>query len=336
MYRVSLPESLRFPLRTWVILGAVGLLIILAACFWLFVSAPQWSAEVERFVVASGASEYEIVARLRTEGFIRSTRGFDAMLTLGGWHNKIQPGGYRISKDMNAWAIARVLAHDPYFVWVSIPEGLRKEEVADLLKKKLLWDAKEVDAFLNPPKEVVDFPSPEGYYFPDTYLISVEETGAQVAARMFSRFNEKFAPYYNEFVKNDIRHTTGIKMASLLEREAAGPSDMAIIAGILWNRLAEGMRLDIDATLQYAKGKTAKGWWGPVKSADKNIVSPYNTYKNAGLPPTPIANPGLASIAAVLNPAETECLYYLHGADRKIHCAKTYKEHLKNIQKYLR
>lgn len=310
-----------------------GAVLLSAYLFW---GAPAWSSEVERFVVTAGTTEYEIVSRLRSEGFIRSTKGFDAMLTLGGWHNKIQPGGYRISKSMNAYELARVLAHDPYMVWVSIPEGVRKEEIAEILKKKLLWDQKEVNDFLNPPPGTVDFPESEGYYFPDTYLISVEETGVQVAARMFARFNEKFAPYYNDFIENDIKHTTGVKIASILEREAAGPEDMAIIAGILWNRLSEGMRLDIDATLQYARGKTAKGWWGPVKPADKKIESPYNTYRNSGLPPTPISNPGIAGILAALNPAETNCLYYLHGSDRKIRCAKTYKEHLVNIEKYLR
>ncbi len=320
----------------WLAKGLLSLAAAGAVALYFLMSAPAWSSEVERIVIQSGTSEYEVIARLRSEGFIRSTRAFDFILALGRWHNKIQPGGYRISKSMNAWKIARILAHDPYMQWISVPEGLRKEEIAEIFKKKLAWDEVEAQAFLNPPRDVVDFPASEGYYFPDTYLISVDEGGARVAARMFAQFNEKFAPYYNDFIHNDIKHTTGVSIASLLEREAAGPEDMPIISGILWNRLLQGMRLDIDATLQYARGKTQRGWWSPIKSSDKNIDSPYNTYRNAGLPPTPISNPGLTAILAALHPAETQCLFYLHGSDRKIHCAKTYADHLKNIEKYLR
>lgn len=309
---------------------------LIALGLYLLMSAPKWDSEVERVVVATGTTQDEVIARLRNEGFIRSTKAFQFILTIGGWNNKIKAGGYRISKSMNAWKIARILAQDPYMQWVSVPEGLRKEEIADIMKKKLPWDEREVQEFLNPPKEIVDFPASEGYYFPDTYLISVDEGGAKVAARMFARFNEKLAPYYNEFIENDIKHTTGVKIASLLEREGAGPEDMPIISGVIWNRLLDGMKLDIDATLQYARGKTDKGWWSPIKSSDKTIESPYNTYRTVGLPPTAISNPGLTAILAALRPAETQCIFYLHGSDRKIHCAKTYAEHLKNIEKYLR
>lgn len=298
-------------------------------------SAPEWSAEVERFVITAGTPENEVIARLRSGGFIRSSRAFDYILTVRGWHDKIKSGGYRISKSMSAWQIAHILAQEPYMRWVSIPEGLRKEEIAEILKKKLAWDEKEVESFLNPPETLL-FPLSEGYYFPDTYLISIEEDGSAVAKRMLDRFNEKFAPYYNEFLEKDIKHTTAVKLASILEREAAGPSDMPIVAGILWNRLDIGMRLDIDATLQYARGKTEKGWWAPIKVADKDIDSPYNTYRTSGLPPTPISNPGMTALLAVLHPAETQCLFYLHDNSRVIHCAPTYAEHRKNIEKYLR
>ena len=110
---------------------------------------------------------------------------------------------------------------------------------------------------------------------------------------------------------------------------------MPIIAGIIWNRLDQKMKLDIDATLQYIKGK-APDWWGKVSADDKNIDSPFNTYKYAGLPPRPIANPGLDAINAVLHPAQTDCIYYLHDSGGQIHCAKTYDEHKLNIDKYLR
>jgi len=145
-----------------------------------------------------------------------------------------------------------------------------------------------------------------------------------------------------------------LTLASVIQREAAGTHDMKLIAGILWNRLLDGMRLQVDATVQYVRDDISHygvardhyqplesytsqgGWWAPIKPEDKNIASPYNTYRNDGLPPHPICNPGLAAIEAVLNPEETNCFYYLHAPDRKIYCAVTYQEHLKNIETYLK
>ena len=109
---------------------------------------------------------------------------------------------------------------------------------------------------------------------------------------------------------------------------------MKLISGIIWNRIFSGMKLQIDATLQYAKGSEEDGWWEKVNPKDKNIDSPYNTYLHKELPPSPIANPGLAAIEAAYNPQKTSCLFYMHDKNRIIHCAKTYEEHKKNIQKY--
>jgi UPF0755 protein len=133
-----------------------------------------------------------------------------------------------------------------------------------------------------------------------------------------------------------VKWTTAIKIASLVQREAAGESDMPLIAGIIWNRLLQGMPLAIDATIQYAKGGTDDDYWTPLVKGDTKMDSLYNTYLHKGLPPTPIANPGLPAILAVLNPAKTDCLYYLHDSSGTIHCAATYAEHQKNIEKYLK
>jgi len=131
-----------------------------------------------------------------------------------------------------------------------------------------------------------------------------------------------------------LNEDTVIKIASIIQREAASKSDMALISGIIWNRIFSGMKLQIDATLQYAKGNEEDGWWGQVSSADKKIKSPYNTYLNIGLPPSAIANPGLSAITAAYNPQKTDCLFYLHDKNKKIHCSKTYEEHKANIAKY--
>ena len=177
----------------------------------------------------------------------------------------------------------------------------------------------------------------EGTYFPDTYLIPVSESGLDMANRMTRRFDEQFAPYISQFAEQNIKWTTGLKLASIIQREAGGKDDMPIIAGIMWNRLNQDMNLEIDATIQYARGKTDTGWWMPIKAEDiTNIDSPYNTYKYKGLPPYPIDNPGIDAIESVLHSTETDCLYYLHDNNRQIHCAKTLEEHQANIEQYLK
>ena len=302
------------------------------AAYFLFLSAPKGSAEEERFIIPLNSNSAEISEKLKSEGFIRNSRAFDLVHILRG---SIKPGGYKISKAMGAWKIAGILKSQPYMAWVVIPEGLRKEEIADILAEKLTWTAEEKSQWIK-KDTATQSDYFEGVYFPDTYLIPIDESTVQVAQRLQAKFQEKFSPYATEALKQNIRWPTLIKVASLIQREAGSKDDMPIIAGVLWNRLLQGMKLDIDATLQYARGNTGSGWWAPIKVSEKKIVSLYNTYVNKGLPPHPIANPGLSAIKAALYPAKTDCLYYLHDSSRIIHCAKTYEEHQKNIDLYLR
>ena len=176
----------------------------------------------------------------------------------------------------------------------------------------------------------------EGVYYPDTYLIPVDESGDQIAKRLINRFNEKFAPYAEKYIAANIRWVTGLKIASLIAREAAGLNDMKLISGIIWNRLDKGMPLQIDATMQYTLGKNREGkWWGSIVLDEKQNDSPYNSYLHKGLPPTPICSPNIDYIEAALNLEETDCIFYLHDNFKQIHCTETYEEHLKNIKKYL-
>ncbi len=133
---------------------------------------------------------------------------------------------------------------------------------------------------------------------------------------------------------DDLNLDAAIRIASIIQREAAGPHDMRLISGIIWNRFAKGMSLELDATLQYVKG-TEDNWWPSVKSKDKYLDSPYNTYKYKGVPPGAISNPSIDAINAVYSPQKTDCIFYLHDANRKIHCSKTYEEHMRNIRAYL-
>jgi len=292
--------------------------------------APQVDAKPERFVVPLGQSSGDTVEDLYEEGFIKNKWGFG--IVLGPF--AIKPGGYELSKNMNVWQVAEAL-ENPYMEWVTIPEGLRKEEIAAVFKDKLGWSETDKGRWIS-DYTALDFDHTEGVYFPDTYLIPKNESPFDVAKRLRARFEEKFASYADDAAKQNIKWTTVLKLASLIQREAAGKNDMPLIAGILWNRLNIGMRLEVDATLQYIKGNEQVGWWPKVIPSDKQIDSPYNTYKFKGLPPHPISNPGIDAISAALNPAKTDCLFYLHDGKGDIHCAKTYSGHKENIEQFLK
>ncbi|MBP9716446.1 MAG: endolytic transglycosylase MltG [Candidatus Levybacteria bacterium] len=282
-------------------------------------------------------SEKKAVAGLKLEeaGFVKSMTAFEIAMTLTG-NKKIESGGYYLSKNMDAFEVADALSQGPDLKWVTVLPGMRKEQIGERLKETLNWDDEELKKW-NTEYTTQKEEYTEGVYFPDTYLIPVKENGQLIAARMINNFNDKFSDYYDDLAEKNIRWTTAIKIASLIQREAGGEHDMPLIAGVMWNRLNNNQKLDIDATIQYAIGKRDGKWWSVVTGSDiRETNSPYNTYKYSGLPPYPISNPSLAAIEAVLNPQDTDCIFYLHDKNREIHCSVTYEEHLEYIDTYLR
>ncbi len=320
--------------RAFIIVGVVILVIV--AGYYFLLTAPQGNAQAERFVVAQGETRAQTVQALSSGGYIRSSFGFTLASILTGKSGGIAPGGYKLSKSMNVFEVISVLNAPPYMKWVTVKEGVRKEQIADLLQTTLGWSDATKSEFLNAYQTLGGSDYKEGVYFPNTYLLPVDETGTQIAQRFVAQFDEAFAPYAKEATAQNIKWTTALKIASLIEREAAGPSDMALISGIIWNRLEQGMKLQIDATIQYTRGDTGSGYWAPLSATDLKLNSPYNTYLHAGLPPTPICDPGLNAIVAALNPAKTDCLYYIHDSTGLIHCSATYAGQEVNINKYLK
>lgn len=316
-------------------ISGIALLILIAAAIFIFFSlfgAPQSNAEPERFIISLNESKQDAIKKLHEQGFIKSEWSFNYALK----QDNLQPGGYKISKSMNAWEMADTFNQGPYMKWVVIPEGLRKEQIADLIADALGWTNQQKSEWIT-EYTAMKYDQIEGVYFPDTYLLPKEETGLQIADRLRAKFNEKFQPYADKFVKENVKWTTALKVASLVQREAANKADMPLIAGIIWNRLLNDppMKLEIDATVQYALGEPGN-WWPKIKPTDYETNSLYNTYLQTGLPPHPICNPGLDAIDAVLNPTETDCLYYLHDSNGQTHCAKTYEEHKANVEQYLK
>ncbi|MDO8621401.1 MAG: endolytic transglycosylase MltG [Candidatus Levybacteria bacterium] len=275
------------------------------------------------FVVEKGSGLKEVASKLEAQGLIKNRIVFFLYTRLGKFEGKIQAGDFRLSPSMNLKEIAENLTHGTLDIWVTIPEGKRSDEIADILQEK-------IPSFKPSWRTILR--TQEGYLFPDTYLIPKDATINQITNIMKNNFYAKIQSI--NLPSNDPRITKITIMASLIEREALRDDEKPIIASVITNRLNVGMSLDIDATLQYIKGKSSGQWWSVPTIEDKKINSEYNTYMNVGLPPAPIANPGLEAIKAALNPQKTNYYYYIHDLEGNVHFAKTLEEHNANIRKY--
>ncbi len=211
--------------------------------------------------------------------------------------------------------------------------GERKEEVIKHFGDILGWTSEQRVEF----SSLVTSTNPafvEGKFYPGSYTVAKTATPSEVADILIKRFAEEILSRYDTSLEAIVPLHDTLVIASLLEREAYDFNDMRYISGIIWNRLFIGMPLQIDATLQYAKGSklTEAKWWPTIKPSDKYIDSSFNTYKNKGLPPEPISNPSLESVIAALNPRLTDCLFYFHDVDGNFYCSVTYEEHVTKLK----
>ncbi|MEZ4195509.1 MAG: endolytic transglycosylase MltG [Candidatus Paceibacterota bacterium] len=172
----------------------------------------------------------------------------------------------------------------------------------------------------------------EGRLFPDTYLLPEEYTAEELFDLLTSTFTEKLLPWQDEILAHNLSLDQIIILASIIEREANSPESKKMVSGILQQRLEIGMPLQADASVEYILDKPLK----ELAADDLKVDSPYNTYLNTGLPPTPIGNPGLDAIVAVLEPTTTDYLFYITGNDGEFYYAKDFDGHKLNIARYLR
>jgi UPF0755 protein len=271
------------------------------------------------------ASEAKV---LQDRHLIRSATLFIWSAKLFGAANSVIPGEYFFSGPQSVVQVARRLAHGDFElvpVRVTIPEGLNAQQVAKLLSQDIADF--DVQGFLDEAQ------SKEGYLFPDTYYFLPGEDPTDIVAALETNFQKKVS---------DSLVTTALQsfgkplpdivtMASLLEKEASNSHDRQIIAGILWKRVTLGMPLQVDAVFPYIIGKNSF----QLTHADLQTQSPYNTYVNKGLPPGPIANPGVGAILAAVTPIKTTYLYYLSDMQGNFHFCATYSCQLANQRKYL-
>lgn len=280
------------------------------------------------FTIAQGENIRQVANRLENEKLIRDSLAFFILVKLERVEKNIQAGDFRISPSMTSQKIIEELQHGTLDVWVTIPEGWRSEEVALELAQKLGI----------PEQQFLKY-AQEGYMFPDTYLFPKNATASNAAQIMLDNFSKKIdINLREEMINKNLDMDRVLTIASLVEREAKFAEDRPKVASVIYNRLNQGMKLDIDATVQYALGyqPETKIWWKKDLTLDDlKIQSLYNTYISNGLPPGPIANPGLSSIQAAINPDQTNYLYYVSDKEGKIHPAETFEQHQQNIQRYI-
>jgi UPF0755 protein len=279
------------------------------------------------FIVKDGEGVREISNNLKAKGLIKDPIVFFLYTRMMGLDKQIQAGDFRLNPAMNMSQVASNLTHGTLDIWVTIPEGLRAEEIADILKTK-------VPNYNESWRAVLD--ANEGYLFPDTYLIPRDADVNTIVNLMRGNFDKKYASV-KDSKTTTLTDAQTITLASIIEREAMFAQDRPLVASVFINRLNIGMALGSDPTVMYALGYQGdtKTWWKKDLTADDLLInSPYNTRKNAGLPPTAISNPGLSSIQAALAPAKTNYMYFFADSKGHLHFATTLEGHNANIAKY--
>ncbi|MGQ9572327.1 MAG: endolytic transglycosylase MltG [Dehalococcoidia bacterium] len=298
--------------------------------------------------IQAGESAQEVGDRLEDEGIISSGLLFRVLVALQGYENKLVAGDYEFDKGMPTLAvIERIIRGQTAPLVVTIREGLRAEEIAELMEAKKVLSAEH---FMEAIDQWYEFSllytkpywaNLEGYLFPDTYFFNRNMTAEEVVQQILENLDQHFdSELRQEAAVAGLSVHTVLTLASIVEREAQVPEERPIIADVFLKRLRRGMPLEADPTVQYALGNdpasVAKyGYWKQeLTQADLEVDSPYNTYRNVGLPRGPICNPGLDSIKAVIAPAQTDYLYFVARADGSHVFAETLEEHLRNIEQY--
>lgn len=314
-------------MKKFLFLPLVFALLVAFCGYWFYKNSGAVSKiqKYEYFVIEKGTSASQIGTNLEKKGLIKSALAFKIYLQFTGQASNLQTGEFRLTPSYSLFQTVNALFDGPVQLWVTIPEGLRREEIAKKFAVALDKDNSFVTDFLEASK------GKEGYLFPETYLFPREASASAIVQKMTNTFDNK-----TKGLKNNSGYTfkEALIMASLIERETKTDAERPVVAGILINRLEADWPLQIDASIQYAIGNS-KDWWPVLTLDDLTINSSYNTYKNTGFPPSPISNPGLSSIKAALSPEESNYWYYIHGTDGKIHYATTLAEHNANIAKYL-
>lgn len=296
------------------------------------------------FLISWGETLPAIAGRLQAEGLIHDAGTFRTYLQYAGLDTTLQAGNYELSPAMTPIQIAHALQDaTPSEVVLTVLEGWRLEEIAatmptsglEIAPQEFIAAAAEIPAdysFL----EALPAVTLEGFFFPGTYILPRETTTPALITVLLDNFEEQLEPELkNGFAQHNLSIFEAVTLASIVERESVVAEEMPLIASVFLNRLEAGIKLEADSTVQYALGYNSRQdtWWtNPLSSLDLEIDSPYNTYRYPGLPPGPIANPGLSALRAVAFPAQTPYYYFRAACDGsgKHLFAQTFAEHVGN------
>ncbi len=316
----------------------MGALVALAGL--VVFQALQWSAARERkppppgqpvtFTVRAGEGSVEIGRNLRDAGVVDSVNRFRDVAEERGQDSVLKPGTYKLFTGMSIDAVLDILARGPSTgTPLTIPEGWTVDQIAAKLATTRQFTKEDVEKALeskdlNVPYRPKGVTTLEGLLFPETYAIEEDDTAESVLQDMLSQLEIVLQRQDLSDVPRGLSTYQLLIVASMIEREAKVDADRPRIAAVIYNRLAIGKRLEIDATVEYAVGH------GKLTARDLKSSSPYNTYTHDGLPPTPIAAPGEAAIQAALKPADGDWLYYVLADEDGSHAfTRSYQEFLR-------
>jgi UPF0755 protein len=319
----------------WGVLALCGLFVALQV-WWLVTATPTVAAGPRIIEIPAHLGVLDIARRLDKADIIRSPFGFALLALVQGKARSLKAGEYEIPQGTNAFAVlnlldgGKVLYHP-----VLLREGGTLGELARAIEAEGLARADEVIRVGHDPLflRALEIPgsSVEGYLFPDTYQFAKGVTPEEMLARMVMKMRTQLTPDLLNTARGlGINVHQLLTLASIIEREAVVPSELPLISAVFWNRLKVDMPLQADPTVQYATGKGRQ----PLTRNDLLVDHPYNTYRRTGLPPGPIANPGLAAIRAAAHPAHVKYLYFVALDERRHKFSQSLSDHNEAVARY--
>jgi UPF0755 protein len=326
--------------RTRLVFISIGLfflvVVFLSLGFAFFLMSPADKGGADQvFIVKEGSSLKEVAGDLETRGLITNKTLFVLWTRVKGYGKDIRAGEYSLSPAMAPVQLLEILRKGLVILYpVTIPEGFTRDQIADALAAKGLADKKR---FLELTRDKtllrqygISGPTFEGYLFPDTYHFSRGMPTSAVLDTMVKRFKQVVSPLVDKSQGTGMKFEEVVILASIVEKETGKPEERPLIASVFLNRLRLGMRLESDPTVIYG----IENFGGDLKKKDLTEKTPYNTYVIHGLTPGPIANPGLESIKAVMDPARTDYLYFVSRNDGSHQFSKTLAEHNRAVEMY--
>ncbi len=324
--------------RFFLILGVLGLAGFLSLYFLFQVkTAPAGTGDHSvDFMVKSGWGPSAVTSSLSDAKLIRSRTFFRYQLLLMGKERSIKKGIYSLNDGMSAEKIISVITSGQTKTRrVTIPEGYNNRQIGDVLTEKGFFASRAEFLEYASRKDIlskysIPTASTEGYLFPETYEIPIGYPKEKIIETMIQLFLAK-TKELKEFPTDPQKRHELVILASIVEREAVLPEERALVAGVFANRMRQNYPLESCATIQYTFEKQKKR----IYFKDLEVDSPYNTYKVRGLPPGPIANPGLPAIEAALHPIETDYMFFVVKGDGSHQFSKSYGDHVRAKKKYL-